>query len=103
MKLDCRTCDDKLKEERGHDKKGIVPFWVGGEQVFRCPLILITPLSYEYIKAFSFYEKGFLPNGGSWQGESNKFIQAMMVLENEFNRVRNEVSNQKAKSNHPRR
>ena len=73
-----------MKKERGHDTTGIVPFWVGGKQIFRCPLTIITPLSWEYIKAFGFYEKGFLPNGRGWVEESNKFIQAMMVLENEF-------------------
>ncbi len=48
--------------------------------------MVITPLSWEYIKAFSFYEKGRYPNGDLWRQESDKFIQAMMVLENEFNK-----------------
>ncbi len=98
-KLDCHTCDDKLKEERGHDKDGIIPFYVGGERGFRCPLTLVTPLSWEYIKAFGFYEKGYLPNGKAWTEESNKFIQAMMVLENEFNRWKNQESGKKASRN----
>ena len=85
-KLDCHTCDDKLKEERGHDRNGIIPFWVGEERVYRCPLTLITPLSYEYIKAFSFFDRGFLPNGKSWQSESNKLLQALQILENEFSK-----------------
>jgi len=55
--LDCQKCDERLREERGHDKEGIVPFWVQGKVIKRCPLTLITPLSYEYIKAFSFYDK----------------------------------------------
>lgn len=89
-KLDCHDCDDKLKEERGHDKDGIVPFWVDDKPIFRCPLTLITPLSWEYIKAFNFFEKSMLPNGNGWQNESNKFIQAMMILENEFEKARKE-------------
>ena len=91
--LDCHTCDDTLKKERGHDERGIVPFWVDGKQVFRCPLTFITPLSWEYIKAFSFYEKNILPNGVGWMNESNKFNQAMQILDNAFNKSRNELNN----------
>ena len=92
-KLNCHECDDKLKEERGHDKDGIVPFWVNEEMVFRCPLTFITPFSWEMIKAFSFYEKAILPNGKGWIEESNKFIQSMMVLDNAFNSFRNKEIN----------
>lgn len=84
--LDCRSCDDILKKERGHDEKGIIPFFVNKELTYRCPLMLITPLSWDYIKAFSFFEKGSYPNGNAWNKESNKYIQAMMLLQNEFGR-----------------
>lgn len=50
--------------------------------------MMITPLSYEYLKAFSFYEKGSYPNGLAWSHESHKYIQAMMILDKEFNRVK---------------
>ena len=87
-KLDCHTCDDTLKKERGHDERGIVPFWVDGKQVFRCPLTFITPLSWEYIKAFSFYEKNLLPFNLAWNEQPNKYIQAMIVLQNAFQRIK---------------
>jgi hypothetical protein len=87
-KLDCQTCDEKLQEERGHYTTGKIPFWVGREQIFRCPLTIITPLSWEYLKAFSFYEKGFLPQGKGTNDESKKYLQAMVLIENEFNKAR---------------
>jgi len=87
--LDCHTCDEKLREERGHDKAGIIGFRIGRERIFRCPLMLITPLTYEYVKAFSFYEKSILPNGKGWQEESQKYTQAMLVLDSEFSKIRN--------------
>ena len=88
-KLDCHTCDDKLREERGHDKEGIIPFFLEGKYVYRCPLMLINKISYEYIKAFSFYEKSVLPNGNGWLNESHKYTQAMELLSNEFTKIRN--------------
>ncbi len=88
-KLDCHSCDDKLKAERGHDKDGIIPYYYEGKYIYRCPLMLITPLSYEYLKAFNFYEKNLLPNGNAWIKESHKFTQAMQTLNNEFTKWRN--------------
>jgi len=79
-----------LKEERGHSEDGIVPFFFDGERVFRCPLTLVSSFSWEYIKAFSLYEKGFLPNSMAWGNESYKFNQAISILENSLNEARSE-------------
>lgn len=86
--LDCHTCDEKLMEERGHDREGTMTFMVGSERVRRCPLTFVTPLSWEYIRAFSFYEKGSYPNGVIYTHETKKYLQAMAVLDNEFNRIK---------------
>ncbi len=52
--------------------------------------MIITPLSYEYLKAYSFYEKGSYPNGQAWNQESHKYIQAMMVLSNQYRNISKE-------------
>ena len=64
-----------------------IPVETDNGYVYKKPNEMITPLSWEYIKAFGFYERSLLPNGLSWQKESNKFIQAMSILDNEFRRV----------------
>jgi hypothetical protein len=71
-----------LKKERGCEAEGIVPFYINDERFFRCPLKLITPVSYEYIAAYRLYEKGYLPHGAGWVAESRKFLDAMAVIEN---------------------
>ena len=88
--FNCHNCDEVLKRERGCEEKGIVPFHYDNEVIFRCPIKLITPLSWEYLKAFNFYQKSILPNGNNWMNESNKFLEAMMIIENEQNRLINE-------------
>ena len=80
----CPECDDRLKEERGCKKKGIMPCHCYLGTIYRCPITIITPLSWEYIKAYKFYEKNLLPNHVAWGEESNKYLQAMMLLNNEF-------------------
>ena len=100
--LNCHQCDETLRKERGHDEEGIVPFLVEGKRVFRCPLTFITPLSWEYIKAFKFYEKGCFPNGVVYTRESNKYLQAMMILDNLFTeRMNKEYESAGNRSNHP--
>lgn len=96
-KLDCHSCDDGMKSERGHYQDGSIPFLVDGKRIFRCPLTMITTLSYEYIRAFRFYEKGSYPNGVVWRKESNKYIQAMMILDNEFTKWRDSANEPKKK------
>lgn len=83
INFNCHDCDDKLKEERGCEKGGTVPFYIEDEVFFRCPLKIITPLSWEYIKAFSFYRNRILPNHANWADESNKFLSAMTIIENQ--------------------
>jgi len=85
--FNCRTCDDVLKRERGCETEGVVPFYIDGERYFRCPLKLITPLSYEYISAFRFYDKGMLPQGKGWAHEAKKYLEAMAVVDNAVNDI----------------
>lgn len=80
--FDCQTCDDILQKERGCTEKGIIPFYIAGERIFKCPYTLVDSGSWQYIKAYNLFEKGFLPNGTSWINESHKYLQAINVLQN---------------------
>ncbi len=88
--FDCRTCDSTLRKERGHDEKGIMPFHVGGEIVFRCPLMLVNKETWEYVAAYKFYKKNLLPSGQSYLFESKKYLDAMVILENSIDKTQNE-------------
>ena len=88
--LDCHSCDNILKAERGCQDKGVIPYRIDGEMLFRCPLKLISDISWEYINAFKFYKMNFLPNGVAWTNESRKFLDAMIVIDNELTKIENE-------------
>jgi len=94
---DCQACDDRLKLERGCEQRGQVPSYLGDEPIYRCPLKLISPLSFEYVRAFAFYSKGWLPNDKSWQMETKKFLDAMIVIENTKIQIEQKQQDKKAK------
>ena len=97
LNLDCQNCDDILKRERGCVEKGIVPFLLGNERHFRCPIKLVTDTTWNYIRAYRFYKMGLLPNGTSYLNESQKYIEAMGIIDNEFARIEEEQMNKHKK------
>jgi hypothetical protein len=93
--FDCHECDEILKKERGCYEKGIIGFRVNNKREFRCPKKLITPKSWEYLRAYALYEKGLLPNGKGWMEESEKFLDAMAVIGNQKNKIEMEQMKKK--------
>jgi hypothetical protein len=85
--FDCQSCDDVLKRERGCEGRGILPFYIDNERIFRCPLKLITKISMEYIQAYAFFDRSILPNGKGWNQESHKFMQAMTIIGNQIKKT----------------
>lgn len=90
LDLDCHECDDVLKHERGCQERGILPFRLEDDIFFRCPVKLVTSVTWEYLRAYNFYKKSILPNGNNWLGESQKFLDAMVIIEKEINKLQAE-------------
>jgi hypothetical protein len=93
--LDCRSCSEGQKIERGCEADSPVPgIWKLDDWEFqRCPRKIISGVSLEYLTAYFFFGKGFLPNAGGWLDQPAKFVQAMIVVEREVARVREEKEN----------
>ncbi len=68
-----------------------IPIETDKGYVYKKPIEMITPLSWEYIKAFGFYEKHWYPNGNiGWLNEGNKFVEAMSIMDNEMGSIKKE-------------
>jgi len=52
---------------------------------------VVTRQSLEYVRAYIFFEKGFMPNRGGWMDQSAKFIDAMEIVEAEISKMRKEA------------
>ena len=75
-----------MKAERGCEGNSAIPgMWkIGDEEFSRCPRSLVTVNSVEYLNAYIFFEKRYLPNPGGWLDQPLKFIQAMKIIEREI-------------------
>ena len=86
MEMDCQYCTDQQKKVRGcEEETGNI--LIAGKVQRRCPLKTIPSYICNYIQAYNYYQKGFLPNAGSWQDESEKVIQAFNIIENETHEI----------------
>jgi len=90
LNLDCRSCDEHLQRERGCQTDGILFWRIGTETYNRCPKKLITNESWQYMQAYSFYKNGILPHDKGWRYETQKYLDAMITIENEVARIESE-------------
>lgn len=90
--LDCRKCTQPQIDERGCEQDSPIPgYWNFGDfETSRCPVQLITAASLEYIRAYSLFLKGYMPNAGGWIDQPKKFIGAMEIIENEVAKIQQE-------------
>ena len=92
FELDCRTCSEGQKIERGCEEDSPIPgVWkLDGWEFQRSPRKIISVVSLEFLRAYFFFGKGYLPNVGGWLDQPLKYVQAMVVIEREVARVREE-------------
>ena len=80
--LDCRKCNEAIKELRGCEKE-TGSYFVNGDEYKRCPLKLIHFQTWEAIKFFGFYDKGFLPTNDGLLEQTSKFIDVLSFIRRE--------------------
>lgn len=97
LDLDCHECNSQLQIERGCHNDSKIGWEINGKMYRRCPKKLIDKISYEYLRAYNLYKHNLLPNGQSWRNESYKFLDAMMFIESEVNKIQEEAFNRKVK------
>lgn len=87
--LNCHDCDTQLKKERGCNGKSSFPHHIGLDTYWKCPIRLVNSATWDFLKAYRLYKAGYLPSGAGWMNESQKYTDAMIVIENEIDRIRN--------------
>jgi hypothetical protein len=87
--LRCEKCSDSQKAFNGCEQDSVVPErWKIREWVWqRCPVKLITQETIKYLRAYNILQLGILPHQRGWLKESNKFIEAMEIINFETKRI----------------
>ena len=97
FKLDCQRCSDEDKIENGCEKDSPIPgVWKLYDWEFqRCPLKLITYQSNCFLRAYTFFKKGYLPNPGGWLEQSIQFLKAMEIIDREIIKIQDKQRKKK--------
>ncbi|MBI5789288.1 MAG: hypothetical protein HZA78_10580 [Candidatus Schekmanbacteria bacterium] len=90
--FDCRRCTKAMKVEKGCEEDSPLPErWVIDAEAYRrCPLKLVSGLSWSAIRLYQYYRQGFLPVTGGILDQSNLFLQALEIIQGSFNEVNHE-------------
>ena len=93
--LDCQKCSELSKAIRGCEKD-IQPYYSNGEMFTRCPVKLIKPQSRLYINLYNSLKALNLSySGKGLKDEAAKYVQLMLLIENEINKLRGQNAEQK--------
>lgn len=56
---------------------------IDGEDLYRCPVFLVTKETTELLEAFSMLERNILPVNGGWLDQSALYVEAMRCISKE--------------------
>ena len=86
LELNCDKCSDSQKQFNGCEQDSIIPDrWEIGKWKFnRCPKKLITYETQAFVRAYNLMQIGVMPYNLGWLGQSNKFVEAMIIIDGEL-------------------
>ncbi len=88
----CEKCSDGQKKFNGCEEDSDIPErWKIREWTWqRCPVKLITPETNSFLVAYNFLQKGILPYSVGYKRETNRYVEAMRVIDTEVKGVETE-------------
>lgn len=87
--LRCEKCSDGQKKIYGCEENSCIPdYWRIREWVWqRCPVKLITRQTRVFYEAYEYLQKGILPYQVGYKGNTNRYVEAMNILETEIKKI----------------
>jgi len=87
--LRCEKCSDGQKVFNGCNEDSVIPErWKIREWTWqRCPAKLITQETNSFLIAYNFLQKGILPYQIGYIRNSNRYVEAMQIIDREVRRV----------------
>ena len=87
LAVNCQSCLSGKKTQCEFEIPGQETWELNGEEYQGCPFKIVTRQSADFIRAFNFYERGYLPNPGGWIEQSAKLLDAFEVIEKELKKI----------------
>jgi len=90
LAVNCRSCLKGEKAQCEFEVPGQETWELNGEEYQGCPFKIVTRASADFIRAFNFYELGYLPNAGGWLDQPAKMLDAFEVITKELKKIEEE-------------
>jgi len=87
LAVNCQSCLSGEKAQCEFEIQGQETWGLNGEEYQGCPFKIVTRQSADFIRAFNFYELGFLPNAGGWLEQPAKMLDAFEVISKELKKM----------------
>ena len=92
LAVNCQSCLSGKKAQCEFEIPGQETWELNGEEYQGCPFKVVTRESADFIRAFNFYELGYLPNTGGWLDQPAKMLDAFEVITKELKKIEDEKS-----------
>lgn len=92
---DCKRCDARLREEFGCQAPSPIPQfrYPDGEEVYRCPMRVVSPQAMSIVGAHAFAQLGLLPEPGGVLDQPAGFLRALAVVGSAMAKAQEEKTN----------
>lgn len=87
LAMNCQSCLSGKKDGCEFEIPGQETWELNGEEYQGCPFKIVTRQSADFIRAFNFYERGYLPNTGAWLDQPAKMLDAFEVIARETRKI----------------
>jgi len=87
LAVNCRNCLQDGRTQCEYLVPGQDVWEIDGQEYRGCPFKIVTRQSADFIRAFNFYERGYLPNTGGWLDQPAKLLDAFEVIARELKKI----------------
>jgi len=90
LAVNCQSCLSGTRVQCEFEIPGQETWELNGEEYQGCPFKIVTRQSADFIRAFNFYERGYLPNIGGWLEQPAKMLDAFEIIAKELKKIESE-------------
>jgi len=83
LNLSCHNCTETEQRYRGCHGEPEQPYFLDDKQLHRCPMKLISPITFQYFVQYKYFKKNFLLFPGTVGNQPAKLLDIFNIIESE--------------------